>query len=168
MHSAKGSKNSRKMHRNVVPLSYPYPAQRRPFTANLVRLWGTMRNYLKEPSTTGTNLDENFLDERLDRSDEHSLVSVSPVSGVEVILFPVKLPHGVRCNVVEEPNEFVSSNVFHKTSLFVSYVYNITLFEPLVKYIRKLFLSFFMTECSGKTCEGSVVGCATGAGRVMW
>lgn len=173
MHSAKGSKNSRKMHRNVVPLSYPYPAQRRPFTANLVRLWGYFCGHITERNVSSSILppsppshSQTFQPSNLATiSFSKSMLTLSWL-GVQRSLLSIFHHHHSAFGKVRLNNVFMLSAccMFY----LLCYVYNITLNGRLVKYIRKLFLSFFMTECSGKTCEGSVVGCATGAGRVMW
>ena len=65
----------------------------------------------------------------------------------------------VRGNIVE--------NCVDICKLLVAYVYNITHPAGFVKSIGKLFLSFFMTECSTEN-SGSSSGVVCGGGRVMW
>ena len=156
------------MHRKWFPLSYPRGAQRRPFWAIIVRLWGkscgTQRMYPLPCQTVqpyGSTRDWT-------KSAGMSMGCLLLTSnGQRSLIFTDHSAEGMlACKKSRKPNGD-SFRVDIMSSLFVSYVYNITLFEPLVKYIRKLFLSFFMTDSAAK-CEGLPDDRPCVAGRVMW
>lgn len=150
------------MHRNVVPLSYPYPAQRRPFTANLVRLWGyscgkMTRTMLSLPMTQWQPTTLSTI------SSSKSLLTLSCCSVQIMVRSLSQKLHSAFGKVSLKKFSIIVFDMFY----LLCYVYNITLFERLVKSFGKLFLSFFMTDSVAK-CEGLPDDRPCGAGRVMW